>query len=78
MKINKVFERVKKLEKFLQIHLSLYITSNKSMLHGIRRFNIYYNCNFNSSGNIESVYVVTAGYCSIDNSILHLHVLKGT
>ena len=46
------------------------------MLHGIRRFSIYYCCYINSSSIIENIHVAIAGYRSIVNSIFHLHVLK--
>ena len=49
-----------------------------SDLHGIRRFDIYYNCNTHSSSIIENIYVVIAGSCSSTYCIFHLHVFKGT
>lgn len=48
------------------------------MLHGIRRFDIYYSCYFDSSSVIESIHVDIACYCSVINSIFHLHVPKRT
>lgn len=54
------------------------MTFNKLMLHGIRRFNIYYSCYLNRGSNIESVHVAIASYRSIVNSIFHLHVFKRT
>ncbi len=47
-------------------------------LHGISRFNIYYNCDFCSSGIIENIYVAAASNSGVTYSILHLHVFKRT
>lgn len=52
------------------------MTFYKSEVHGITRFDIYYNCYTDSSSVIENIHVAVAGNCSIAYSIFHLHVFK--
>ena len=53
---------------------NLYIKSNIFELHGTSRFDICYNRYIRSGIVIENIYVVIAGICSFNYSILHLHV----
>ena len=53
---------------------NLYIKNNIFELHGTSSIDIYSNCYIHSSSVIENIYVVIAGICSFNYSILHLHV----